>query len=241
MCTVTYIPPYGSNNFILTSNRDEKEFRPTIPPAIYMHIGKRLGYPKDEKAGGTWVAVNDKGKVCCLLNGAFTAHQKQEFHTVSRGTILLEFTTSDLTVHEFFAAKELENVEPFTIVAMEQNNDVINNLTEFVWDGRDKHFRQLDKNTPYIWSSVTLYNEGYRILRKEWFKRFYTEFSNSITPDKVLSFHSGSHTNDNSINVIMQREGGLKTVSITQVIPEKGKLIMRYADLLNNSNYQLAI
>jgi uncharacterized protein with NRDE domain len=241
MCTVTYIPPTEERGFILTSNRDEKEFRPTISPATYLHNDIKLAYPKDEKAGGSWIAVNENNKVCCLLNGAFVAHQKQEFHTLSRGTILLEFTASDLTVHEFFASKELRNVEPFTIVTIEQTKQKIEKLTEFVWDGRDKHFRQLDKNTQYIWSSVTLYNDEHRKLRKEWFAKFYAEFKNKITPEKILSFHSGEHTSDNSINVIMQREGGLKTVSITQVSPENGQLKMSYTDLLNNSNHDLLV
>lgn len=59
-----------------------------------------------------------------------------------------------------------------------------------------------------------------------------------MTADKIMNFHSGNHSNDNSINVIMQREGDLKTVSITQVSASVYGVKMSYFDLLNGSvNY----
>ncbi len=235
MCTVTYIPPTKVSSFVLTSNRDEKEFRPTLPPEIYTYDNCKLAFPKDEKAGGSWIAINDKGNINCLLNGGIVAHQKQEYHIKSRGTILLEFTQSLHSSHEYFSHIDLENVEPFTIVALKQSKGTIQDLTEFIWDGNNKHFRQLDINSPFIWSSVTLYNDEHRKTRKEWFERFYKEHKNNITKEKIFDFHSGNHTNDNAINVIMQREGGLKTVSITQISALGQTLQMNYSDLLNNS------
>jgi hypothetical protein len=241
MCTVTYIPPSSRHGFILTSNRDERDFRPTIPPAVYWRNETKLSYPRDEMAGGSWIAANENGRVCCLLNGAYLAHRKQEFHTVSRGRVLLDLISSNASVNEFLRTKPLENVEPFTIVSIERDSNSDTGFSEFVWDGSNKFYSELDKHIPHIWSSVTLYNEENRILRKEWFNRFYAASGNSITPEKVLYFHSGTHTHDDSINVVMKREGGLKTVSITQITPENGKLIMRYADLLSNSNHQLVL
>lgn len=235
MCTVTYIPKTIDGSFVLTSNRDEREFRPTSPPAIYHQGDCKLVYPKDEKAGGSWIAMNDKGNINCLLNGGFIAHQKQEYHTKSRGTVLLDFTASGLSIDEFFAQNDLKNVEPFTIVALKQSNGIMQNIAQFIWDGNDKHFRQLNINSPYIWSSVTLYNEEHRKTRKEWFEQFYNLHRKNITKEKIVDFHSGNHTNDNAINVIMQREGGLKTVSITQILTADNKVKMIYSDLLNNS------
>lgn len=235
MCTVTYIPPTKESSFVLTSNRDEKEFRPTLPPEIYPYDNCKLAFPKDEKAGGSWIAMNDKGNINCLLNGGIIAHQKQEYHTKSRGTILLEFTQSLRSTYEYFSQIDLGNVEPFTIVALIQSKGTIQNFTEFIWDGNDKHFRQLDINSPYIWSSVTLYNEEHRKTRREWFERFYKEHKGNLTKEKIVDFHSGNHTVDNTINVIMQRVGGLKTVSITQISALEQTLQMNYSDLLNNS------
>ena len=235
MCTVTYIPSAQENSFLLTSNRDELDFRPTLPPDIYFYDDCKLVFPKDEKAGGSWIAINDKGNVNCLLNGGFIPHQKQEHHTKSRGAVLLEFTRSALTAHAYFSQAMLNDVEPFTIVALMHSEDVIKNITEFVWDGNDKHFRQADVNTPHIWSSVTLYDEEQRKTKREWFKRLYTEHKNAITKEKIVDFHSGNHMNDNPRSMIIQRDGELKTVSISQVSFSNKKLQMDYHDLLHNS------
>lgn len=90
MCTVTYIPPSHDNDFILTSNRDEKVHRPTFHPRIYNIRGTEVCFPKDAVAGGSWIAANDRGRLCCLLNGAFTPHEKQSIHTSSRGKVWTE-------------------------------------------------------------------------------------------------------------------------------------------------------
>lgn len=235
MCTVTYIPPNKERQFILTSNRDEKAYRPTLPPVGYPCGGQKIIYPKDEKAGGSWIAISEKGKVVCLLNGAFLPHKKQVFHTVSRGTILIDFTASEHNSCEYFSGKDLSPVEPFTIVSISHKNKSAHDFSEFIWDGQNKHFRQLDVNSPYIWSSVTLYNRKNSNMRKDWFDRFYKENKHCLTPEKILGFHSGKHTRDDSINVIMQREGGLKTVSITQVTTDGEKLKMQYLDLVQHS------
>jgi hypothetical protein len=235
MCTVTYIPRLQDNSFILTSNRDEKAFRPTISPAIYRKGTIDIVFPKDEKAGGSWIAMNNQGKVNCLLNGGLISHQKQNFHTVSRGNVLVELTTSELSVSEYFSGKELVNVEPFTIVALEHKAGIVTTLIEFIWDGNTKYFRHLDSNDAHIWSSVTLYNNEHRKMRKEWFENFYNANKEEITPEKIMDFHSGTHSKDDSINIMMQRTGGLKTVSITQISITDNRSKMSYFDLLNES------
>ncbi len=235
MCTVTYTPPTQRNAFMLTSNRDEKEFWPTLPPDIYWYGDSKLVFPKDEIAGGSWIAINDKRNINCLLNGGFIPHQKQEHHTKSRGTVLLDFTRSALTAHAYFSQTELHNVEPFTIVALTYNEDIVQDITEFVWDGNDKHFRQIDIYTPHIWSSVTLYTEEQRKTKKEWFERFYKQYKDVITNESIVDFHSGYHINNHPGNIIIERDGGLKTVSISQVSFLNGKLQMDYYDLLHHS------
>ena len=57
MCSVSFVPL--EDGFLLTSNRDEKRFRPTIEPKIYLENKVKLLYPKDEKAGGTWIVSKE--------------------------------------------------------------------------------------------------------------------------------------------------------------------------------------
>lgn len=226
---------------MLTSNRDEKSFRPTDAPKIYPAGEKNICFPKDSKAGGSWIATNDKGRICCLLNGAFVAHQKKTQYLQSRGTVLIDLASSDLNPEVYFQEKDLKDIEPFTIVTVEIQEDKHIQLSEFKWDGSTKYFRQLKPNEPYVWSSVTLYSPEQRELRNQWFDRFLKMNNGNISPENIIEFHSGIHTSDSSINLVMEREGDLKTVSITQVIPEEGKIAMRYFDLHNHFNTEIKL
>ncbi|MBN1985175.1 MAG: NRDE family protein [Prolixibacteraceae bacterium] len=241
MCTVSYIPNKKTGGFVLTSNRDEKAYRPTVPPKIYKVGETNIGFPKDEKAGGSWIAANNRGRLCCLLNGAFEAHVKKSVYAQSRGNILVEAALSPKNPEQYFAEKNLEDVEPFTIITVEENADIVTHFSEFVWDGTHKYYRQLNPDENYIWSSATLYSKEHRTLRRQWFNKFISEMNGSISPESILGFHAGKHTEDHSINLVMERDGGLETVSITQVLPVNGKLEMQYFDLNNQQNTKLEI
>ena len=236
MCTVSYIPVETDNSFILTSNRDEKTYRATLAPDTYTINGVDLCFPKDEKAGGSWIAANNKGRLCCLLNGGIIKHEKQDYHTESRGKVLIEATQTPNSVESYFQSKKLSNVEPFTIVTVENNENGVSYFSEFIWDGASKNYRKLNRLKPYIWSSVTLYSKEHRAKRSNWFQAYLKQMQGEITAEKAFVFHSGNHSSDKEINVVMERDGDLKTVSITQVIPGKGRFKMSYTDLMQNNN-----
>ena len=151
MCTVTYIPPELNKDFILTSNRDEVQIRSTIPPKIYVLEGMSVCYPKDTVAGGSWIAINNKGRIVCLLNGAFQNHQKEDHHTQSRGQVLVQLAATEKDAQHYFQEKDLKNTEPFTLITIDIKNKKIKNFSEFIWDGTVKHFRLLKHTKPYIW------------------------------------------------------------------------------------------
>ena len=73
MCTVSFVSVNG--HIIITSNRDENIQRPTAAaPDFEMQGQKKIIFPKDAKAGGTWFAACSNGAVAVLLNGAFEKH-----------------------------------------------------------------------------------------------------------------------------------------------------------------------
>ncbi|MDF1576590.1 MAG: NRDE family protein [Bacteroidales bacterium] len=237
MCTVSYIPPRSDRGFILTSNRDERVHRDTIAPRVY-NIGRvQLCYPKDAVAGGSWIAASDNGRLACLLNGGFAPHEKQTHHTHSRGRVLVDLVASLQTPMIFFSYYDLSRTEPFTVVTIDLKDGEISEFSEFTWDGSKKYLKNLDPKRPYLWSSVTLYSETDRNLRQHWFKQFLIEQGMGISPEQVFSFHSGRHTPDERVNLIMRRDDELKTVSITQVSPDKGSLAMKYLDLVERSEH----
>jgi transport and Golgi organization protein 2 len=241
MCTVSYIPSSNGNDFILTSNRDEKVKRPTFQPDIYNIRGTQVCFPKDALAGGSWIAASDKGRLCCLLNGAFAPHEKQSFHTHSRGKVLTDLVASPLDVMVYFSQEDLSKTEPFTIITLEMNGEKLIRFTEFIWDGTTKNLKDLDQGQPYVWSSVTLYSDEHRRLRSEWFHSFLSDHHSKVSSKMVWNFHSGNHTNDHTVNLVMHRDEGLKTVSITQVTPRNGKFAMKYIDLLESAEHIIQI
>ena len=154
---------------------------------------------------------------------------------------MLDFISTEKEIPDFFNGIDLGNVEPFTIITIELKKGSVMQISESLWDGSKKHFRQLDKQQPYIWSSVTLYELDQRLLRKDWFLKFIQEYYPCITPEQVMNFHSESHSNDPKINFVMEREGGLKTVSITQITAHEEGQSMKYFDLIEDKKYEIAI
>src|SRR5699024_12405831 len=89
--TITYIPRTGKNKgFTVTDNRDESVNRPADLPKVYKEYGTQLFYPKDKKAGGTWIGLSKQNRLITLMNGAFTQHKRQKSYRKSRGVVVKE-------------------------------------------------------------------------------------------------------------------------------------------------------
>ncbi|MBD1431355.1 NRDE family protein [Sphingobacterium sp. DN00404] len=233
MCTVTYIPTL--DGFYFTSSRDEKASRATIPPMKHRIDGIDLIYPKDEIAGGTWIAAGYNGRTACLLNGAFHNHVKQKSYRRSRGLILLE-SFKHKSMYEFSNVVNLNGVEPFTIISLIHLPGITSEFTEFRWDGTSKHLRQLDIRKSQIWSSATLYNSKIQLQRtalfEDWIKKF-----KDVNGRNILAFHSTKHGLNVSHDIIMKGEDDLMTLSISQLHFNNGNVVFKYYDILNDKAY----
>jgi len=49
--------------------------------------------------------MNNKGKIVCLLNGAFESHEKEVHHTQSRGQVLLQWAVTEKDTQDYFEKK----------------------------------------------------------------------------------------------------------------------------------------
>lgn len=224
MCTVTFLP-LENNNFILTSNRDEQRTRETILPEIYTENGIDLLFPKDKIAGGTWIGVSSKKRLVCVLNGGFKKHIRKSNYDKSRGVIAKEIL-KELDLKKYVDNLNLVNVEPFTMVIVEWNNDELH-LYELIWDEKEKHYTELDQK-PKIWSSSTLYNENSKKNRQTWFKKWLA--NNDFTLNNILKFHH-SEIGDKTQSILMKRSI-IETVSITSVKKENEQIEMLYEDVI---------
>jgi uncharacterized protein with NRDE domain len=228
MCTVT-ITPKGKNDFVLTSNRDEAPNRVSLPPDFYTNRDTKLLFPMDELSGGTWIGLSEKNRVVCLLNGGFMRHSQQQNYRLSRGVVVLDFMVAEnvlVTIEDY----NLNDIEPFTMVIADWNT--LLKFYELVWDGTNKHLKELPLE-PKIWSSSTLYNPEMRQERLEWFENFKSENENNLQAQSVLRFHKTAGIGNEDYGVVMNR-GFVKTTSITQVEKMNESFEMRYENLQNN-------
>jgi len=225
MCTVTFLP-LPDHGFVLTSNRDVGYQREkALYPAVYEEEGVSLFYPKDGKAGGTWIGTSRNNRLICLLNGGFENHKRAASYPKSRGLIVKEL----LIVQDFEEGcleLNLKGIEPFTLVVVDWKEE--RKLFEFVWDGNQRFFKELDWQ-PMIWSSSTLYTDDMKGMRQDWFREWFIGKSRSA--ENSMDFHKHAGVGLPEVDVFMKREK-VGTVSITQVIKTDAMIDMQYFPLV---------
>lgn len=228
MCTVTYLP--ATDGFILTHNRDEAPTRSPKQLTRQPMEDDTLLFPRDTKAGGTWIATSASGKTACLLNGAFEKHHHQPPYRRSRGLVLLDFLTSaqsDL----FLAQIDLEGIEPFTLLYF-----LPQEVVAFRWDGHQKHTQRLPADQPHFWCSATLYPAPMRARREQVFRDWLAAPpSTPPQPEQILALHRQGSVGDPENDYVMDRAGRVKTVSITQVVSQNAQASLHYFDLLDHT------
>lgn len=226
MCTVTYLPP-GNCNFLLTSNRDERNSRkPASFPAFKRaSTGDQIVFPEDGQAGGTWIACSADLTIC-LLNGAFEAHLPQPPYRLSRGLLVLEaFNYPD--INDFITNYNLHDIEPFTMLLVLHNmNDL--NLLELRWDGKNKFLAQKDVKQPHIWSSVTLYTPPIIQKREVWFTQWLAS-QKEFTVEGIRKFHHFGGEGNEAYHLKMNWLD-VATVSITTLACCSSQIDMHYED-----------
>ena len=232
MCTVSYITKDGLRYF--TSNRDENSSRQAaIMPAAEIQNGKKIIFPTDPAGGGTWFAVAEDGTMGILLNGAFQKHIPFYPYRKSRGLVLLDLMTAPEGLSHFHS-DYLEKIEPFTIVFFQHKK-----LHELRWDGHHKHCRQLNSDSNYIWSSVTLYDDEAINKRERLFQQFITRIP-EVDTFSIRNFHTNNH-GDFENGFVISRQNGIQTQCITQAIVGDDNVRFFYEDLLLNCQQEQII
>ncbi len=223
MCTVTYIPT--ESGYLFTSNRDESPKR-TAPHLRFREMGKRrLLYPEDPRARGSWISVSDDQRLACLLNGAFVRHRRQLPYRRSRGLMLL-----DLFAFEDFQAfakhYTFKNMEPFTLIGIEGRE-----VHEFRWDGQQLHHQNLPADSSHIWSSATLYPPEMAAQRRQWFDDWWETREQNWK--NAFLFHLTAGCGDPHNDLVMNRAGRVMTVSISSIQKTNEQFTFKHYDLLN--------
>ncbi|MNU15528.1 hypothetical protein D3C71_36640 [compost metagenome] len=224
MCTVSFVNTGSS--LVFTSNRDEKKNRDkAVFPAVLKSDGKKMFFPKDQKASGTWFVADDKGNVAILLNGAFRKHENKPFYKKSRGVILLDLFKNE-NISEAFHQYDFSEIEPFQLLVYSQKK-----LMRLLWDGKERHEILLNMHESHLLSSSTLYRDEMVNFRKKSFAEFQEE--HIVTPESVLDFHT-THQIEKEESIQPEIKEKYITVSITQLVITKESTMFFYNDLLEN-------
>ncbi len=226
MCTVSFV---GFNNHrYMTSNRDEQTTRPVAKSPEIIKEGKRkIIFPRDPKAGGTWFIADDSGKVAVLLNGAETKHIPLSKYRKSRGLILMEIMKAENSFSTFETIN-LNEIEPFTIILFENKK-----LHQLRWNYHSKSMLQLDELSSYIWSSSTLYDQEVIEKREKLFNNF---LKNQLEMNEmaIIDFHKSPRIDSLEEGFLINREEKYKTFSITQAKISDLSLEFTHIDLLSD-------
>lgn len=228
MCTITLIPhPDSLNSFVLTSNRDEAVSRTSLPPQMEIYKERKLYFPKDKKAGGTWVGVSENLRCVCLMNGAEKPHVRKNDYRRSRGVVVKDFLAGK-KLQNLLWEYNLKDIEPFTMILVDWKNGLLFN--ELIWDGDNRKISKLPLRE-HIWSSSPLYTEEMKDLRRKWFGEL--KQSRGLSAKTLLDFHQNAGEGNNESDLIIDR-GFLKTQSITQIHNTNSGLKFWYKNLLNS-------
>jgi len=231
MCTLSYLP--HKEGFYLVNNRDESPARAqTLQPQTITINGKKILCPIDTEGKGTWIGVNEDGRMVCLMNGAFVLHVKKPSYRMSRGKVTLELLAAD-DAETHFESMDLKDIEPFTVIIIERNL-----LMVFRWDEVKKYKEILSGDQAYNWSSSTLYNSEVAAVRAQYFNENVDKFNSQ--QELLLGWHKDQISGAPGVMLDLEM---VKTVSITSINKEGDLLKMQYEDLLTGEilNNTLAV
>jgi len=227
MCTLTYLPSQ-KDSYLLTNNRDEAPQR-----AAHRFVRQRIHnrevlFPQDTGAGGTWIAMSDSGLTTCLINGAFHRHRRIPPYRRSRGLMLMDLYKSG-SVEPFLKDYCFSGIEPFTLIAIQPGR-----MLEIRWDGHQLHSQDLNPHRFHIWSSPMLYTPEFQKKRERWFAAW-LENRKSWTQDAILHFHLNAGEGDRQNDLVMDRDGRVRTVSITSIKKQADQMSCLHLDLLRDN------
>ncbi len=208
----------------LIFNRDERFSRPSArPPETETIEGTRVLAPKDPEGGGTWIAANEYGLVCCLMNNysaSFTNEPEKQYR--SRGLLVRSVSAfSDLhCLRAMLDGIDFREYRPFHLIVFP---GVFSPL-EWQWDGAE--LREVVAPPPILTTSGSLPRLTKK-LRTRLFRKATDNFTRLIPDEEQLAMHRSRRPWPPAWSVAMKRKNR-GTVSLTRVQVNEKDVVMSY-------------
>lgn len=218
MCTLSWFPT--SAGYELFFNRDERRSRGPARPPTLRAGSPRIVAPTDADAGGSWIAVNDRGLTVCLLNGYQSGDRTGTF--VSRGQIVLELArqrdvAAALAVLE---RQEVRRLRSFQILAIDPHEQGTR-----TWDGERLGPVESPSADEVVVSSSFLWVEVCR-SRRETFRQIVDGKHRAAVHRRAHASHLPER---GPSSICMHREDA-RTVSFSHVVVDREAVRFSYLD-----------
>lgn len=237
MCTVTILPRstlaahavgLDAPLLRLVCNRDEQRARPAaLPPALRWIAGRRVAMPVDPVGGGSWIAVNESGVVCALLNAngnrtGDTQLRAGQPSWLSRGLIIPAVASSDSVSDALERALGLDVASylPFRLLLLDPYQ-----LVECWPESGQLRYRRSFLGFPAMRTSSGLGDALVLGPRRTLFRRFLSGARDPLAAQDAFHGHQWSGRED--ISVLMERADA-RTVSRSVVCVGTGMASLTY-------------
>jgi len=217
MCTLTIVRE--QDRVLVTMNRDDAATRPEAPPNFWPNAEPSFVAPKDLLAGGTWIGVNARSIVACLLNRYDSAPNGR----TSRGSIVTEAmrAASVEGACHMLTALDHSAYSPFTCVVVGHGA-----TARLDWTGAELTLSDL----PAVRNAIMLTSSSWRFdeVKARRNALFEATWANERdTTDRLAAFHCRRESRRDAWAPMMRRPHSC-TKSITQVELRSHDAEMRY-------------
>jgi len=208
MCTVSWLgceARGGGGGYDLFFNRDEKRARlPGHPPVVFEQDGMRFIAPLDGDRGGTWIAVNESGATCCVLNGPVTGNI---LRPLSRGVLPLHVVTMPgyAEIQHYLEQADFTPWAPFTVLILSP----LGTALICRWDGDRRRLESTSSSMGMLTSS-SFDTERVVRYRREEFEAL------PKSPEGMRAYHASHAAPSRAHSVCMHRPDA-RTVSLSTV------------------------
>lgn len=221
MCTLTWWQEHERYGVLF--NRDESVKRGRArPPVVFTDETSRSIRPIDPDGGGTWIWVNERGMIACVLNN-YTSFAHVPHNPVSRGLMLTSLVSlsSVSALEQQMSTLDCSRYRGFFLFGYDGTTAVL-----FSWDGRLLSRCASDDVSCPVTTSGFLPDEVIAYRRNQ-FRIQVTEqpHSNRIN---LETYHKTHNPEFPAQSVLMARPDA-RTVSHSQIIVDPTHIRFSYA------------
>lgn len=235
MCTVTILP-IRPGVTRLVCNRDEQRSRASaLPPRHYSSQGVDYLAPLDPVSEGTWIAVNQAGLLCVLLNRTDVGGHGRMSVGTSRGTIIpsLQAANRIAVAIEMMQRLKISDFAPFRLVVTDghQIAEITNTTNRLI-------VLQYPLCKPVLFTSSGLGDHRVDPPRRELFQSLVSHTTVSETQQN--EFHRHRWDKNPELSVLMNRPDAA-TVSITEVALTPRLATMTYQTCIQSQLFPVSL